>query len=128
MDDNSVALAPIARTYEDLQAAKARKKDLTAQLKEEAMRHPGYEAAEAELTEARNKMKLIKTESLANAGIEGDMEDAKREVKDLQGVLDDLVANAIAEGLIKNNQETKIGGVLVTPRVRVSMKQMSMDL
>lgn len=121
-------LAPIARVYEDLKAAKARKKDLAGQIKEETIRHPGYDSAESELVAARNKMKLIKTEALANSGLEADFNDASREVKELQNVLDDLVANAIAEGLVQNGKETKIGDVVVKPVVRVSLKQLSLDI
>lgn len=121
-------LAPIARTYEDLKQAKARRKDLKAQLKEEVVRHPAYEGAHKELTDAKGKMKLITTEALGTSGLESDIENINVEVKELQAVLDDLVANAIAEGTVKNGQEVDLGGLVVTARVRVNLKQMSLNL
>lgn len=121
-------LEAIAQTYQDLKTAKGRRKDLKAQLKEEVMRHPAYEGAHKELTDAKGKMKLITTEALGSSGLEPDIENAEVEVKELQAVLDDLVANAIAEGTVKNGQEVNLGGLVVTARVRVNLKQMSLGL
>lgn len=127
--DTNEALGAIARTYEELNAAKARKRELNETLKAETKNHSGFAAANEEVVNARNKMKVIKLEVLATVpGLEDDMNEWKLEVKQLQTVLDDLVANAIAEGFIKPGSEVTLGGVTVTPTVRVSMKQMSMGL
>lgn len=121
-------LTTITQTYLDLKAAKARRKDLKAQLKEEVIRHPAYSNAEDELLKVKEKMRLITIESLANSQLEPDINDVAHEIKELQAVLDDLVVNAIALGAVKYGQEINIDGLVLAARVRVNLKQMSMDL
>ena len=128
MSDNLIA--SIARTFEELKTAKARRKDLNKQLSEEVKAHPDFEKADTALTEARTRMTAIKADALASSKLEPDIDDAKEEVKALQAVLDDLMAQAIAEGVAKNGQEMELGQFTVTPKVKVafSMKQMSLEL
>lgn len=126
MENENIAL--VARLLEELNQAKARKRDLAGQLKEALKGHPGYEAAQAELVAARNKMKLIKTEVLASSGLSEDTTAAAHELKYLQDAFDSAVGEAIASGAMRNGQEVNIAGKVLVPVIRVQLKQMSMDL
>ena len=126
--DASPALATLTRTYEELKVAKARKRDLNQQLKDELTQTPGYDQALEELTAAREKMKLLKVRALEASGLEPDIEDAKQEVKALQEVMDSLMANAVAQGIVEPGRDVQLGNYKVTPRLKVSFKQLSLEL
>lgn len=128
MTDNLVA--SIARTFEELKTAKAKLKDLNKQLKEEIQAHPDFKAADEALVAARTKMTAIKADALTTSKLEPDIDDARREVKDLQAVMDDLMANAVAQGIAQNGQEIELGQYTVIPKIKVafSSKQMTLEL
>lgn len=126
--DNGSALATLTRTYEELKTAKARKRDLNTQLKDELKQTPGYDQAIEELNAAREKMKLLKVRALEASGLEPDIEDAKQEVKALQGVIDDLMGNAVASGLVQPGKEIMLGSYKVTPKLKATFKLEQMPL
>lgn len=127
-DNTEAALASLTRTYEELKEAKARKKSLNQQLKEELIRTPGYDQALEELTAARQKMKLLKVQALEASGLEPEIEDAKQEVKALQEVMNSLMENAVAQGIVEPGKELMLGDDKVTPKLKASFKLEQMAL
>lgn len=127
--DNEV-IAGIARVYEDLREAKRRKAELAKQFKEELENDGRFDETNADLAEARERMKMLKAEVLSACELEDDMEDAKTEVKEYKKILDQLIAEAISKGVMQNGEEVQLGNRVITPHVsvRVESKQMAMNL
>jgi hypothetical protein len=130
MEEQEKALATLARTYQELKDAKRKRKDMKAQLKEEMQSRPAYEILQTERKELREKTNELKEMCLDALNARGDLLDIEIEVKQLQSVMDDLMANALSQGFVKNFAEMDLAGDKVIPsfKVKIKVEQMAFPL
>lgn len=131
MEENEKALATLARTYEDLRQAKRTLKDMKKQVLDEMKASPAFEIIKEErkkLKEQTIELRLTCMEALSMDV--GAMKDAETEVKELQAVMDDLMANALSQGVVKNFTEMDLAGDKITPsfKVKIKVEQMALGI
>lgn len=131
MEENEKALATLARTYEDLRQAKRTLKDMKKQVRDEMKESPAFKIIKEErkkLKEQTIELRLTCMEALSMDV--GAMKDAETEVKELQAVMDDLMANALSQGVVKNFTEMDLAGDKITPsfKVKIKVEQMAFPI